>query len=94
MTDEMDLMLLIPAPVLEQLWLVREDYCTSSAKGFRCFWTCLWIGVKVIPIVYVYVKHVLDFISLGVEIAKPAEVRYTTLQQALADLLSECEHSI
>jgi hypothetical protein len=94
MTDEMDFMLLTPAPALIDFWRVGEQYRPSSAFDVRHFWTCFWIEVKVFSIAHVHVKHVLDLPSLDVEMAESVEIRDKALQEVLFNLLSECEHPI
>src|ERR1700734_1137074 len=90
----MNFLLLTPAPMLIDFWRLGEQYRPSSAFSVRRFWTCLWIGVKVFFIVHVQVEHVLDLTSLDVEMAKSVKVRDKAFQEALATLLSECEHPI
>jgi hypothetical protein len=94
MTDEMDFVLLAPTPVLIDFWRLREQYRPLSAFGVRSFWSCLWIGVKIFSIVHIHVKHVLDLISFGVEMAESVKVRDEAMREALVTLLSECEHPI
>jgi len=75
----MNFVLLTPAPLLIDFWRSGEQYRPSPAFGVRRFWTSFWVGVKISPIVHVHVKHVLDLISLGVEMAESVKVRETKL---------------
>jgi hypothetical protein len=90
----MDSMLLTPTPVFVQFWRLRVHYGPSSTFGVRCFGTCFWAAVKVLPITYVHVKYVIGLISLGIKMAKSVEVRDIAVPEVVVTLLPECEHSV
>lgn len=94
MTDEMDFVLLTPAPVLIDFWRFGEQYRSSSAFGIRRFRTYFWIGVKVFSIAYVHVKFVFNLTSLDVKMVESVQVRNQAMREALDTLLSESEHPV